>query len=136
MPKIDISKFSPEDILYLQNQLAKRAKQLSKAKKSIPKPKRVIPDDVDDIGIHLPWLRKQKQLLRNLTVISNKRNKKNRKIKRSNKALTEARIKSADEYQRRRNDALTTWISQRWRETLRDTCQTVLKEKLREQIRF
>ena len=48
MPKIDISKFSPEDILYLQNQLAKRAKQLSKAKKSIPKPKRVIPDDVDD----------------------------------------------------------------------------------------
>ena len=48
MPKIDISKNSPEDILYLQNQLAKRAEQLSKAKKSLPKPKRVIPDDVDD----------------------------------------------------------------------------------------
>ena len=48
MPKIDISKFSPEDILYLQNQLAKRAKQLSKAKKSQQKPKCIIPDDVDD----------------------------------------------------------------------------------------
>ena len=48
MPKINISKLSPEDILDLQNQLAKRATQLSKAKKSQPKPKRVIPDDVDD----------------------------------------------------------------------------------------
>ena len=48
MPKIDISKLSLKEILAIQNQLAKRAKQLSKAKKSLPKPKRVIPDDVDD----------------------------------------------------------------------------------------
>ena len=45
--KIDISNLSLEEILSIQNQLTKRAKQLSKAKKSQPKPKRVIPDDVD-----------------------------------------------------------------------------------------
>ena len=48
MPKIDISKLSLEEILAIQNQLAKRAKQLSKAKKSLPKQMHVIPDDVDD----------------------------------------------------------------------------------------
>ena len=46
--KIDISNYSLEEILSIQNQLAKRAKQLSKAKKSQQKPKRVIPDDDDD----------------------------------------------------------------------------------------
>ena len=46
--KIDISKYSLEEILSIQNQLAKRAKQLSKAKKIQQKPKRIIPDDVDD----------------------------------------------------------------------------------------
>ena len=75
MPKIDISDLSPEDILDLQNQLAKRAKQLSKAKKSQPKPKRVIPDDVDD-----DWdpLQKLKHKLKEM-IVSTKMTKRNTK---------------------------------------------------------
>ena len=106
MPKIDISKLSPEDILDLQNQLAKQSKQLSKAKKSLLKPKRVIPDDVDwDPFAMTPEAKAAADKFD-----SDLKHKKQReqKIKRSNKALTEARIKSADEYQRSQNETRNT----------------------------